>query len=489
MAALALAARKGPCDLLRHVATHRSSKTHRFIAAAVRSPANDPPDRWSVTLTNLKMIQRSSTAARGRSSASRSTAFAEADTDDEDDFMDVECDVEDDDEEEDEDGVSYLEDEERLWLWRRLCADVPLASVLPRDLSFGVGVEGRDGEAAERMAFYGDKMLNLSVARALYAEQMEAGGDATTLSVGEMSTIVAAARSNTHFARLLRRVLTPEMVAAVPEDAIAQGRQHSVGTMVEAAVFTVHEGSNDGPEAIAQLGAFLLAEARLQAASITNYKGTLCELMQKGVPGMLRTRAVDKYFEATAKLDGAAVRARGRNKREAEQRAAKAVFTRLLTRDAGLGDNAWVGTPESPKPPARAISNEAECTTSTLSEENSALIDPVSEEPSPASPSPIQSNYKGSLYEFVAKGVEGALTVKGFNMNTADLYFEATAWLDWETAKMRGRSKREAEQRASKAVFEKLIERGAAEGNDDKGRWTGTPETPTAPPSAFTGNP
>ena len=55
-------------------------------------------------------------------------------------------------------------------------------------------VKGRDGDAAERLAFYGDKILNLSVARALYAQQMLEGGDATTLSVGQMSVVVAAAR-------------------------------------------------------------------------------------------------------------------------------------------------------------------------------------------------------------------------------------------------------------------------------------------------------
>ena len=44
----------------------------------------------------------------------------------------------------------------------------------PRDISFGPGIE-RDGDAAERMAFFGDKYLNLSVAKAL--ERQPPDGD------------------------------------------------------------------------------------------------------------------------------------------------------------------------------------------------------------------------------------------------------------------------------------------------------------------------
>ena len=65
------------------------------------------------------------------------------------------------------------------------------------------------------------------MARALYAQEVDAGGDATTLSVGEMSTLVAAARSNLLFARLLPRLLTPDMIAAVPANALVW---HRVGT-------------------------------------------------------------------------------------------------------------------------------------------------------------------------------------------------------------------------------------------------------------------
>ena len=215
----------------------------------------------------------------------------------EDEEEEEDKDTEEEDEEEDATENESSEEEEdndddvRLRTWKKLLAKVPTASVLPRDTSFGVGVvEGRDGDAAERLAFYGDKILNLSVARALYKQEMDAGGDATTLSVGEMSVLVAAARSNLLFARLLPRLLTPEMVALVPENALEEGRQHSVGTMVEAAVFMVHEGCDEGPEAVEEVGAFLLSEAEAHVGAISNYKGILLRLLDRGVPGTLRTK-------------------------------------------------------------------------------------------------------------------------------------------------------------------------------------------------------
>jgi hypothetical protein len=142
---------------------------------------------------------------------------------------------EDDAEEEDAANDEEVEgDDVRLRTWKRLIAGIPLELVAPTDAAFRGGTveERRD---AERLAFYGDTIINTSVVRAMYAQQTRAGGDATTLSLGEMSTLTAKAISNLHFARLLPRLLTPEMVSAVPANALAQGNQHSIhsmGTMV-----------------------------------------------------------------------------------------------------------------------------------------------------------------------------------------------------------------------------------------------------------------
>ena len=77
------------------------------------------------------------------------------------------------------------EDETKLRTWRKLIVDVPIDRILPRDVSFGPGIE-RDGDAAERLAFFGDKYLNLSVALALENQLAENG---ETMSVGEMSVL------------------------------------------------------------------------------------------------------------------------------------------------------------------------------------------------------------------------------------------------------------------------------------------------------------
>ena len=74
-------------------------------------------------------------------------------------------------------------DAERLATWRRLLAEVPLAEVLPRDNTFGVDVpvEARNPDTTERLAFFGDKLLNAAVAEALYDTQMRTGGSTLPL--------------------------------------------------------------------------------------------------------------------------------------------------------------------------------------------------------------------------------------------------------------------------------------------------------------------
>ena len=280
-----------------------------------------------------------------------------------------------------------------LRTWHHALRDVPLARILPRDADFGAAADdavagascsavggekrrrrgahhaprdgasaeaARDGETAERLAFFGDKLLNSAVASAVYERH------GLALSTGEMSTLVARARSNQLFARLLPKLLREDMVAATPEDAVRRGRAHSAGTMVEAAVFLVFEnGGEAASAAIAEVGAFLLAEAAAgpTASDVTNHKGALVELVAKGVPGSLRSKglgphAPDQEFEAVAKLDGASASARARTKREAEQRAARGVFEALVSGRGRAHGGRWGGTPDAPVAPPQAFERD-----------------------------------------------------------------------------------------------------------------------------------
>ena len=262
------------------------------------------------------------------------------------------------------------EDEDRLRTWRKLIVNVPIEKILPRDISFGPGIE-RDGDAAERMAFFGDKYLNLSVAKALERQLLD--GD-ETMSIGEMSVLCSSARSNMLFAKLLPKLLTPDMVAAVPEEAIMEGRQHSVGTLLESCVYLVYTtGGGEGAAAVDELGAFLLEEAEKQAADVHNYKGALYELIAKGVDGYVVTKdkmgeasggAHPQRFETEVELDGVRARFLARNKREAERGAAKRVLEKLFERermrllageDLGSRGGSWQGTPERPVPPPQLL--------------------------------------------------------------------------------------------------------------------------------------
>ena len=231
---------------------------------------------------------------------------------------------------------------EKLKTWRRLLADVPLTRVLPKNMAFGVDGDGRilprAGAETERLAFFGDKVLNQAVALALYAQQARAREDPNhkydaSRGTELMSKLAARACSNQLFARLLPRLLRDEMIAAVPTGALEKGHAHSMGTMVEAAAFLVYAGSDKGPNAIAEVGSFLLAEAEM-AEDIHNFKGQYYEIIAKGAKGEMKINTFneatpEQYFIACASLDGLTSTARGRNKLEAEQEAAKAVLERL----------------------------------------------------------------------------------------------------------------------------------------------------------------
>ena len=223
-------------------------------------------------------------------------------------------------------------DAERLATWRRLLAEVPLAEVLPRDNTFGVDVpvEARNPDTTERLAFFGDKLLNAAVAEALYDTQMRTGGLNSPL--GEMTKLVAAARSNALFARLLSRLLREDMVAAVPPDALAaRTKHHSVGTMVEAAVFLVHlRGGPEGAVAVAEVGAFLLSQAEVGsplACDVANHKGAMYEFMAKGASGSMRARGLGPQSPSNSSRQRRRWTAprrsprRGRNERRSSARA------------------------------------------------------------------------------------------------------------------------------------------------------------------------
>jgi len=165
------------------------------------------------------------------------------------------------------------DDHHRLRTWKRLLEEMPTASVLLKDPSTG-------GKAVvRRMAFYGDRYLNASVAHAMQlqhppgirnARRGSRGNNTAnkraldTTSLGRMSTLFGKGTSNMLLARLLPRLLTPDMVAAVPAAATSadtKSHQHKLGTMVEAVIFLVYEGFPEGPDAVAEVGAFLLAHA------------------------------------------------------------------------------------------------------------------------------------------------------------------------------------------------------------------------------------
>jgi|TARA_B110000977_G_scaffold108371_1_gene141058 dsRNA-specific ribonuclease len=262
------------------------------------------------------------------------------------------------------DETSHASSPPSLETWRRVLRDVPLARILPRDSDFGAGVDiatssMRHGETAERLAFFGDKLLTQSIASALYSKH------GLSMSTGDMSTTAARAMSNHLFAKLLPDLLRQDMVNATPKGREILERKHSAGTMVEACVFLVAAefGGDDADAAIAEVGAFLLhsaSAAGAHVADVGNHKGTLLELTQKGVPGtLLSTRVgpegIDREFEATAELDGARATAMARTKKGAEQAASRKVFQALIQGQgrSHLG-GAWSGTADAPVAPPQA---------------------------------------------------------------------------------------------------------------------------------------
>ena len=93
---------------------------------------------------------------------------------------------------------------------------------------------------------------------------------------------------------------------------------------------------------------------KLPAAGIS-----MGELVQKGVPGTLRSEGVgpegiDQEFEAVAELDGASAKAKARTKRGAEQKAARCVFHALLQGNGRAHGGVWTGTPDAPVAPQQA---------------------------------------------------------------------------------------------------------------------------------------
>ena len=61
--------------------------------------------------------------------------------------------------------------------------------------------------------------------------------------------------------------------------------------MIEAAVFLVHEGSDEGQTAVDEVGLFFSSSKRRRmAAEVFNFKGEFYELVAKGVEGEMEVK-------------------------------------------------------------------------------------------------------------------------------------------------------------------------------------------------------
>ena len=134
--------------------------------------------------------------------------------------------------------------------WHAAVADVRLFHILPS------GYGGRHGDAVDRAAWQGDKLLGTAIAK-LQIDAANAENRAPR--VGELTSVHSIATSNELLAQQLPKIL-PVQYAAAPRNAIRLQQAHDGGTMVEAAVLKVLE-RDDGQEAVAELAAWLMSLA------------------------------------------------------------------------------------------------------------------------------------------------------------------------------------------------------------------------------------
>ena len=294
----------------------------------------------------------------------------------------------------------------------------------------------KDGDAVRRMVFFGDKLLGSSVAQALQKQRNDSGGD--TMTLGELSTLFGLTTSNLLLASLLPRLLPPCMeaaVATISASAITTCRNHSLGTMVEAAIYLVHEKYEEGPDAVAEVGAFILAQARSAPSGNTSYVSMHHNREHQDVTGSLfpskmRSKGTAKLDKAAATLKEWEEIKKKRQKRKTNQKAIRRVVSASFINER----------------PQRSTIQKA------MRKVASASF----------------VNCKGVLLGLVAKGIKGALTLRNTKLKTAAVNFEATAWLDGVKAVGQGGQKRKAEQRAVEAVFRKLLKRDSSSGSSRK---------------------
>ena len=159
------------------------------------------------------------------------------------------------------------------------------------------------------------------------------------------------------FARLLGVLSARTWWRRSQLDALAaRTKHHSVGTMVEAAVFLVHLR---GPRAPSPSRRWARSSSQAEVGSplacdVANHKGAMYEFMAKGASGSMRARGLGTAVpRATLRGNGDLTAPRAvataRTKREAEQRAARGVFEALIR------DGRWAGTAENPVPPPGAF--------------------------------------------------------------------------------------------------------------------------------------
>ena len=147
--------------------------------------------------------------------------------------------------------------------WHAAVADVRLFHILPS------GYGGRHGDAVDRAAWQGDKLLGTAIAK-LQIDAANAENRAPR--VGELTSVHSIATSNELLAQQLPKIL-PVQYAAAPRNAIRLQQAHDGGTMVEAAVLKVLE-RDDGEAAVAELAAWLMSLA-YDDSPVVHAKGRL----------------------------------------------------------------------------------------------------------------------------------------------------------------------------------------------------------------------
>jgi len=176
--------------------------------------------------------------------------------------------------------------------WHAAVADVRLFHILPS------GYGGRHGDAVDRAAWQGDKLLGTAIAK-LQIDAANAENRAPR--VGELTSVHSIATSNELLAQQLPKIL-PVQYAAAPRNAIRLQQAHDGGTMVEAAVLKVLE-RDDGQEAVAELAAWLMSLA-YDDSPVVHAKGRLLTIGGNVTSSRFR----NERDEAAAAEDDAAPR-------------------------------------------------------------------------------------------------------------------------------------------------------------------------------------